>query len=380
MNTEIRNLEDSILTSQLRNLVRSERKITAEIIEVIKEVDRRRLFLDLGFSSLYSFLVEDVGYTPAAAQRRIDAARIFRDLPEIKEELKEGHLNLTQVSILAQNLRQLKKQNPNRKVSPEQKREILNQVKNQSLQKTQVILSQKLDLEIKAHDRKHYQKDESIRYESTFSKEEMAQLYRVREIISHRNPNPSLNELVSFLADYFLKREDPLRKEVKTRHCAGTRPKVKVQAKTYQAAAPHEMKESTSATSVDEWFEMKPQLIEKVGAEHRFEVLANSTPTSAPEAETRQKTRYIRAIDRREILKKNPCCQWKDPKTGKTCGSKFFLQVDHKKSIWSGGKSNPENLQVLCGVHNRLKYKLELTRLVGSPMTHPSCPSTFPQK
>lgn len=57
------------------------------------------------------------------------------------------------------------------------------------------------------------------------------------------------------------------------------------------------------------------------------------------------------------VFKRDQCCQWRDRVTQKLCGSKFQLQLDHRRPVWAGGGSETENLQLLCGVHNRLKYR-----------------------
>jgi hypothetical protein len=35
------------------------------------------------------------------------------------------------------------------------------------------------------------------------------------------------------------------------------------------------------------------------------------------------------------------------------------LQVDHIQPQWAAGSHHPDNLQILCGPHNRLKYQKE---------------------
>jgi len=61
--------------------------------------------------------------------------------------------------------------------------------------------------------------------------------------------------------------------------------------------------------------------------------------------------RYVRA-------RAGDCCDFRDEKTGKRCGSTFFTQVDHIVPYSQGGATIPENLQLLCGAHNRLKWAL----------------------
>ncbi|MBL7687874.1 MAG: hypothetical protein JNJ49_07545, partial [Bdellovibrionaceae bacterium] len=60
----------------LRRLVVKERTLLADIIALLKEIDRRQVYLELGFPSLFEYLVNGVGYSEGAAQRRIDAARL----------------------------------------------------------------------------------------------------------------------------------------------------------------------------------------------------------------------------------------------------------------------------------------------------------------
>ena len=62
---------------------------------------------------------------------------------------------------------------------------------------------------------------------------------------------------------------------------------------------------------------------------------------------------------RRKILNRDKCCQFRDPITGRECGSTFKLQIDHKTPRWAGGRHTEENLQVFCKMHNQLKYRKE---------------------
>ena len=129
-NFETKKISSSLLIDRLKTLVQSERKITAEIIDVIREIDVRKLYLNSGHTSLFAFLTAEMGYSPGAAQRRIDTARMTRDIPEIKAALRSGNLNLTQVSKLAHCVRQKQREEPGVSVSAQEKRELLQQVQN----------------------------------------------------------------------------------------------------------------------------------------------------------------------------------------------------------------------------------------------------------
>lgn len=325
------------LISKLKNLVASERKITAEVIDLIREVDQKRIYLEYGYTSMFAMLTKDFGYTPSAAMRRIDAARLSKELPEVSESLKDGELNLSQVSMVAQAIRQKEKEDSkilkNSKVSTERKSILLEKVKSLDLIETQKTLAKDLDLKVQKIEKKTYQQDESVRIEATFTKEQYTNLQRVKELISHQNPNPSIGDLIDFLANQFLDRKDPLRKAKK---------------------------------------------IDRIESEGVSETLGTdsditSALTAAPVPASRQKSKAMsanRSIPQKirvEVFKRDQCCQWEEvvtnengQKTKRKCQSRFQLQVDHVKPRWRDGNNDLVNLQLLCGVHNRLKYKLEV--------------------
>ncbi len=62
---------------------------------------------------------------------------------------------------------------------------------------------------------------------------------------------------------------------------------------------------------------------------------------------------------RKTIFAQDQCCQFKDPLTNKTCGSVRFLEIDHIQPVWAGGDNSPDNLRILCSLHNKFKYAQE---------------------
>ena len=66
-----------------------------EFLWHLAEVDRRRLFLEMGYSSLFAFCTERLRLTRSAAFRRTTAARLLVRFPAVEEYLSDGRLCLT---------------------------------------------------------------------------------------------------------------------------------------------------------------------------------------------------------------------------------------------------------------------------------------------
>jgi hypothetical protein len=58
-------------------------------------MDRRRLYLELGWPSLFAYCVEHLGLSKASAFRRTAAARLMLRFPVVADYLADGRLNLT---------------------------------------------------------------------------------------------------------------------------------------------------------------------------------------------------------------------------------------------------------------------------------------------
>lgn len=68
-------------------------------------------------------------------------------------------------------------------------------------------------------------------------------------------------------------------------------------------------------------------------------------------------SKTLTSAKRKEVFKKFPHCQYKDPVTGRSCQSTFKLEVDHIQPRWAGGNHKMENLTLLCSNHNKFRYK-----------------------
>src|SRR4051812_15253063 len=87
---ELKQLTDQQLHHKMICTSQREREIAAQMISMTAEAAKRRFYLDLGFGTLFDYMTIGLHYSAAAAQRRISAARITEEVPEVKAQILDG--------------------------------------------------------------------------------------------------------------------------------------------------------------------------------------------------------------------------------------------------------------------------------------------------
>jgi hypothetical protein len=322
-------LNDLELHEGLKKKTSEERSILVDVISHIHEADRRRLYLKYNYTSLFDYLVNEMNYHGGSAQRRIDAARLLGEVPEIRPDVASGALNLTQLTAVAQGIKQKLKTESRTDGLPAlkqnlmlQRRDLLDRVKNQKLPQVQKIVAETLDIEVKVQERKTMQRDGSLRVELTLTAEQVLLLNKVKSLISHTHSNPSVADLLTIGLNELISKKDPVLKGFRKNKA------IKV-ADSLAAGNSIETDDSSQSTTTSVVVKMRKPI-----------------PTAT----------------KRKIFEKHRCCQWRNKQGDTVCGSTFQLQLDHIRPVWAGGDNETENLQVLCSRHNKLKYLKEVGR------------------
>jgi hypothetical protein len=97
-------LTDAQLMVDVQVLAGSERHATAQLVAHLAELDRRRLYLGEGFSSLFAYCTGVLRLAENEAYNRIEVARAVRRFPALLDKLVDGSLSLTTVRLLAPHL------------------------------------------------------------------------------------------------------------------------------------------------------------------------------------------------------------------------------------------------------------------------------------
>ena len=183
----LKTLNRTELDLYLKSLVKRERVILHSILETIREIDSRRMYLEMGFSSLFDYLTIAVGYSNASAQRRIDAARLLAEIPQLGEKIQSGELKLNQISMVQKAARDVAKLK-HQKVTSTEKAILLDTIASQTVQQTQKEIASFFDIPVAQFTTQKVQADESVRIELTLPKEVYEKLQRAQALLSSAVP------------------------------------------------------------------------------------------------------------------------------------------------------------------------------------------------
>ena len=315
---DIRKLSDSELLEQTEKAVLVERESTNLVLDHLREIQSRRLYARLGFSSMFEYCTQHLKYCNSGAQLRIDAMRLSLELTEIKESLEKGDLSLSVIGSFQKFVRH-ENYRRDKKYSKEEKQELLKQVESKSR-----VEAEKVFAEISPE---AFPKEKVRVLNGTQSELRLVADEELMELIAEMkaklqqkgNSDPSYAEIF----------KSGLRKALK---------------KEKGVAA-------VGATSSEEVRGAKNGVSKAFARPNSTSSAEVGSSCKQPRASrvyisvSAKKTAFYRAGEQ---------CTYFSEITGKRCTEKHFLQVEHIIPVAMGGSSEQENLTVLCACHNRL--------------------------
>src|ERR1700686_1271731 len=82
------------LDRRLADLVRSERHLVVQFVVELAGFAERKLYRELGYTSLFYYCVRQLGLSKSSAFRRSEVARLIARFPVIADRLAEGRLSI----------------------------------------------------------------------------------------------------------------------------------------------------------------------------------------------------------------------------------------------------------------------------------------------
>ncbi len=302
----LRVLSDETLLENTQQLARKERETTLEVLQHLREVERRSLYAVLAYPSLFEYAVKELKYSAGAAQRRVASMRLLRELPEqealnVEEKIERGLLTLSALSQAQSFFRQ-------EKSTREEKKEVLLNLENKTTREVEKELiarcsePQKFVVE-KLRPLTKTQSELKLLVDEDFLRE----LEELRGFLAAKHPKASIKELLAYALSHTLKNIKPKAPKA-----------IQVVNSALKAKAP----------------EVKQDLNKKT---------------------SNKNSRYISVQVKREVWQRDKGrCTFVNPLSKKCCSSKHGLELDHVHPHALGGETTIENLRLRCRTHNQL--------------------------
>ena len=132
---KLSHLTDQALLASTEELTRAERTTLTQILHHRREIERRRLYCDLGCASLFEYAVKRLHYSEGLAGRRIQAMRLIKEIPEIEQKIESGALSLSNIAQAQSFFREAATGSEDRapkEMTREHKIEVLERLENKS--------------------------------------------------------------------------------------------------------------------------------------------------------------------------------------------------------------------------------------------------------
>ena len=454
-------LPDQVLLERTRMLARHEQALQLSVLDHLREIEARRLYLRLGYSSLFDYTVRELHYTEAAAWRRIKAMRLCRETRGVREWLQDGSLNLSNAALLQNSFERWDRGAGGRAAtgSPpagtdaasragsapsatpgeaagapvpvldaHARQRLVEQAVGKSTRQVQQMLAEVDPAAAAPAERLRALGDGRWELKAVIDAKCQQGLQQLRELLSHVDPHLTVGQLVGRLVKEGVERYDPSRprpRKRKSDSAGGERSSVtagRTTADRVAAAAenPHRPGKSAAAavspsatkgsakpaadsTSApkrgappadrgriaggavanEPTAPAKPRVaVARSIRDRSTDGAGSAEPTSAaksrvatgssiperraggagelPSVEKARGSsgRSIPAAVKREVWRRDQgCCTFVDRDSGRRCGSRFFLEMDHIVPVAVGGGAELGNLVLRCAAHHRYRHE-----------------------
>jgi len=356
---ELKTISDNQFLSKIKALNNRERKLKLTVLFHLKEIDKRELYLALGYHSLFEFCTRHLGYTRSSACRRIQAARCVGDFPEAADMLLAGELNLSVISLISGIL------------TKENIKDILALVAGKSYPDAEIAIVMYKPIERKTRDKikpvsvlekrstpdvgsdpgvNNYSKSFNV---ETDSGEKSAEITPDVETdpagtaeTDKRDEEAEVKQkfkLEFMVNPEFLKKVEEIRSELSRKYPSGVSFEIlfNIVMDEYLERRSHERR-------------IKRREKEKSSKKRKRKSLSEDN-RKREKKKSGRRTRDIPAAVRDEVYRRDKGrCSFVG-RNGTRCNSTWNLEIDHIVPFARGGDSSPCNLRLLCGRHNRLE-------------------------
>jgi len=295
-------------------LSREHRRVESQLVSLLMEIDCLQLYRLLGCASLFTYVVSMLGFTEGAAYQLITVTRKAKDIATLKTALEEQRLSVAKASRIVSVL------------NVDNASELIDFASRHTSRET--------DLEVA----RRAGRDGNERRSSL--KIPVRVLDKLKRVQSLMGQVGSFEEMLEKLADYYIEREDPVKKAER--------------ALAKRAVAAAESGPTSSERSEQTESDRSESMRSKSHARSRNSAHPKRKPLTAHQIHT------VNTRDGRR-------CTFTDA-DGNRCPNERWLHVHHLQSVARGGTNDPENLITLCSRHHQLVH--QFSHILRAPTHH----------
>ncbi len=310
---EIISSDDKSLITAIKEGVKRERKEQALFLKRLAEVDRRKLWAKMAYSSLYDFCLNELGLSESSAGKRIQVCRVIQKFAFVLDLLKNNKITMTNITILAPclteaNAKELFQEAQGlgryrveeikcRFVPKSEPRDSITPIARVPIQEPSPEKATSSLLEIVAPMEKEVTR---VRISYVANDSLVKQMQKVKDLLAHKYPQGRLEDIEAEVYGFYLKAQ-----------------------------------------------------------EEKIQKVIRRTKNS----EIVKHTRYTPVAVKREVTQRDEArCSYESAE-GKRCDSTWGLEMDHRWPFALGGRSDLiSNRRLLCRAHNQLEAERNLGR------------------
>lgn len=337
-------LNDAELLKLTLNAAKTEKAATLALLDYLVEVDSRRLYATVNAcSSLFDYLVKELGFSHPAAAERVNTVRLIRAVPLVKNHLESGNLTLTSAAQIQRFVNAEQKVDPKgRAVSTEKKEKVIDACLGKSKREVEKTLFEKHSEPARILTQEKVRAITAHRSEIKFSVDEVT-LEKLQQFKDLAGDQP-LEKIFDQALDALLIIEKKKRGVVESKNPV-----------SQSKMNPNKLTDNHAARG-------QPADLARIKA--RAQSKAQAQPGVRPQSEAQLNSRFI-PIDLKRIVfaRSKGQCEYLDPQTKNRCHVTYPLQIDHRIHLALGGKTEATNLRHLCPVHHlRMAAQIGLHR------------------
>ncbi|MGE0633480.1 MAG: HNH endonuclease [Pseudobdellovibrionaceae bacterium] len=383
------NIRNKQIHERAMEVAKSYKLSEIELIEILEQVDRYRIYYQHKCNSLFSYATEVLKLSNEVAYIFIGVARKTQEVPELKEEIRSGSITVSKAKRMTSVITKENKSEWISLAKTSTKHQLERQI---AIAKPTEAVREKFEysnapkeqiklIKLEANENSVSSAKDSIRVQLQIGVSEklMLKLRRIQDLESSRKKKAvSLEEAFDVMADLYLEKHDPLERakrqkmrgklqEEKNHRTTSSNPNNKdkdVDSKIMSGTeAVNSVNDSRDSEATEDSARLKTigdfdESSDK--AERRSFVSHNSQgPGLIPEMQASKTRKPLSASVKHSIhLKYNSQCAHTDSE-GKRCFQRRHLDVHHIIQVSQGGGDELENLTLLCSGHHKMIHSQE---------------------